>query len=247
MDRPKVYLLWAVGVGGVALVLGVCASGMLVLALRGLIPMPPWLWVLARCLVVMQCVCLVAAVVLMAMGLSGRFRGWVVGGMRGWCGGVGNRWGMGRERCGRVGNKMFVNRLCKSCRHVGDEPIYDGCRHPDRRAVIEAIETAVSNTDGSINWEKKWYYYGNATLNTEPHPLPCFEPRAKAGFLRLVGAIAIALVLAPLFAFGFLLVAHLGFSGVGFPPLPWFIVGIGVAVGVAGGIAVGRAWYRREL
>lgn len=51
------------------------------LALRGLVPMPPWLWVVARCLVVAQGVCLVAGVVLMAMGLSRRFREWVEGGV----------------------------------------------------------------------------------------------------------------------------------------------------------------------
>lgn len=65
-----------------ALVLGLCASGVLVLALRGLLPMSPWLWVLARCLVVMECVCLVASVVLFGMGLSRRFREWVVSGVR---------------------------------------------------------------------------------------------------------------------------------------------------------------------
>lgn len=82
MDSGKGYLLWGLGVGGVALVLGLCASGMLVLALRGLLPMPPWLWVLTRCLVVVQVVCLVASVVLLGMGLSGRFREWVVSGVR---------------------------------------------------------------------------------------------------------------------------------------------------------------------
>ena len=54
MRSPKAYLLWGLGVAGVGLVLGLCASGGLVLALKGLVPMPPWLWVLARCLVVVQ-------------------------------------------------------------------------------------------------------------------------------------------------------------------------------------------------
>ena len=82
MDRRKVYLLWALGVGGVAVLLGLCASGVLVLALRGLLPMSPWLLVLARCLMVMECACLVASVVVFEMGLSGRFREWVVSGVR---------------------------------------------------------------------------------------------------------------------------------------------------------------------
>ena len=70
------YLLW-----------GLCASGMLVLALRGLLAMPPWLWTVARCLVVVQVVCLVVGVVLIAMGLSRWLREWVEGGV-----GRGGRW-----------------------------------------------------------------------------------------------------------------------------------------------------------
>ena len=92
MDSRRVYLLWALGVGGVALVLGLCASGVLVLALRGLVPMPPWLWVLTRCLVVAQVVCLLGVSVLMAMGLSRRFREWIVRGVR---------------RCGEWGRGLF--------------------------------------------------------------------------------------------------------------------------------------------
>ena len=82
VGSSKVYLQWAVGVGGVALVLGLCTSVVLVLALRGLLPMSPWLWVVARCLVIVEVVCLVTSVVLMAMGLSGRFRKWIASGVR---------------------------------------------------------------------------------------------------------------------------------------------------------------------
>ena len=42
MDSRKVYLLWGLGVAGVGLVLGLCASGVLVLAITGLLPMSPW-------------------------------------------------------------------------------------------------------------------------------------------------------------------------------------------------------------
>ncbi len=56
------------------LVLGLCASRVLLLALRGLVPMPPWLWVLTRCLVVVQGVCLVAGVVLLVKGLTLRVK-----------------------------------------------------------------------------------------------------------------------------------------------------------------------------
>ena len=85
MGTRKIYLLWAMGVAGVGLVLGLCASGVLVLALRGLLPMLPWLWLLARCLVVVSGMCVVVSGVLLAMGMSGRFREWVVSGL-GRCG-----------------------------------------------------------------------------------------------------------------------------------------------------------------
>lgn len=42
---------------------------MLVLALRGLVPVPPWLWVLARYLLIVSWVCLVGSVVLLVRGL----------------------------------------------------------------------------------------------------------------------------------------------------------------------------------
>ena len=66
--------MWALGVGGVAWVVSGLVSVGLVLALRGLIPMPPWLWVLARGLLIASWVCFGGTVVLLAMGLSGRFR-----------------------------------------------------------------------------------------------------------------------------------------------------------------------------
>ena len=52
----------------------------------GLVPMPPWLWVVARCVVVVEVICLVAGGILMAMRLSRRFREWVESGVRR-CGG----------------------------------------------------------------------------------------------------------------------------------------------------------------
>ena len=82
MNVSKVYLVWALGVGGVALVVGVWVSAELLLTLMGLVAMPSWLWLLARCLAVAQVVCLLGVSVLMAMGLSGGFRGWVVSGVR---------------------------------------------------------------------------------------------------------------------------------------------------------------------
>lgn len=85
MNVSKVYLRWALRVGGVGLLLGLCASGMLVLALRGALPLPVWLWLLARCLVVTSWLCFSATVVLVAMDMSKRFREWVEGGV-GRCG-----------------------------------------------------------------------------------------------------------------------------------------------------------------
>ena len=79
MDSVKVYLLWALGVGGVAWVVSGLVSVGLVLALRGLVPMPPWLWVVARGLLIASWVCFGATVVLLATGLSRRFREWVEG------------------------------------------------------------------------------------------------------------------------------------------------------------------------
>lgn len=80
------------GVGGVGLVVGVCVHAGLVLVLRGSIALGGWSWVLARCLVVGQGVCLVASLVLFAVGLSGRFREWVVSGVR---------------RCGQWERRLF--------------------------------------------------------------------------------------------------------------------------------------------
>ena len=85
-------MLWGLGVAGAGLVLGLCASGMLVLALRGLLPLADWLWVVARCVVVVELICLVVGGILMAMGLSRRFREWVVSGVR---------------RCGQWIREMF--------------------------------------------------------------------------------------------------------------------------------------------
>lgn len=48
------WLLWGLGVAGAGLMLGLCASGILVLAVRGDLPLLDWLWVLARCFVVVQ-------------------------------------------------------------------------------------------------------------------------------------------------------------------------------------------------
>ena len=42
----------------------------LLLALRGLVAKPPWLWVVARCLVVVSGMCLVASMVLLVRGLT---------------------------------------------------------------------------------------------------------------------------------------------------------------------------------
>lgn len=68
MDSWKACFLWALGVGGVGLVVGLCVSAGLVLALRSALAFPGWLWVVTRCLVVMQGVCLVAGVVLLVRG-----------------------------------------------------------------------------------------------------------------------------------------------------------------------------------
>lgn len=75
------YLLWGVGVGGVAWVVSGLVSVVLVLVVRGLVPMPTWLWVVARGLLIASWVCFGATVFLLAMGLSRRFREWVVSGV----------------------------------------------------------------------------------------------------------------------------------------------------------------------
>ena len=79
MDNPKIWLLWALGVAGVGLVLGIFVSGGLWLALGSQLPLPSWWWVLARYLVVASDMCVVASGVLLAMGMNGQFREWVVG------------------------------------------------------------------------------------------------------------------------------------------------------------------------
>ena len=81
MSVSKVYLVWALGVGGVALVVGAWVSVELLLALMGLVAMPPWLWLLARCLGVATWLCFGASVVLLVMSMSKRFREWVEGGV----------------------------------------------------------------------------------------------------------------------------------------------------------------------
>jgi len=92
MNVSKVYLVWAMGVWGVALLVGVWVSVELLLALMGLVAMPPWLWLLVRCVAVATWVCFGASVVLMAMGVSKRFREWVEGGV---------------GRCGRWIGRLF--------------------------------------------------------------------------------------------------------------------------------------------
>lgn len=81
----KAYSLWALGVGGVALIVGVWVSVELLLALMGLVGMPPWLWLLARCLAVATWLCFGATGVLLAMSMSKGFREWVESGV-GRCG-----------------------------------------------------------------------------------------------------------------------------------------------------------------
>jgi len=80
MDSLKVYLLWALGVTCVGLVVGLCVWGGLRLSLESPVPMPGWLWVVTWSRVVVQVMCLVATAVLIGMSVSGRFRGWVLGG-----------------------------------------------------------------------------------------------------------------------------------------------------------------------
>ena len=73
------YLLWALRVAGVGLVVDLCLLGGVTLALRSPVAIPSWWLVVAVCVVAGTYLGLMAAVVLLAMGMSGRFREWVVG------------------------------------------------------------------------------------------------------------------------------------------------------------------------
>ena len=81
MYGPKACFLWTLGVAGVGLVVGLCVSTGLAVALKSPIPMSQGGWVVTWCLVVIHVMCPVASPVLVAMGVSGRFRGWVLGGL----------------------------------------------------------------------------------------------------------------------------------------------------------------------
>jgi len=85
MDSGSVYLVWALGVGAVALVVSGCTYGGLELMVRSPIPLPTWCLVVAVGFATVAHLCAVAMGVLGAMGMSKRFREWVEGGV-GRCG-----------------------------------------------------------------------------------------------------------------------------------------------------------------
>jgi len=80
LDVSKVYLHWAIGVGGVALVVRGCTYGGVELMVRSPGPSPTWCLVVAVAFATVAHLCAVAMGVLGAMGMSKRFREWVEGG-----------------------------------------------------------------------------------------------------------------------------------------------------------------------
>jgi len=140
----------------------------------------------------------------------------------------------------------WMNELCLKCKYFCKESGYSfySCKAPYSK---EWVDRSIRNQDGSLNYRMNDYYYGNLTNHIEPHLLPCFEPKPQPPQWRLPIAIILGVVLSPLFSFGFLLVGHMGFADVGFPPLPGFLVAIGILVGCSCGIAVAIAWYRKEI
>jgi len=133
----------------------------------------------------------------------------------------------------------LMNRKCVKCKHHYEPTdFFAGCRLPQN---YDRLQKAIRNPDGSLDEDKYTYYYLG-----EQNTLPCFEPKPKPPLSRLPAAIMIGLFLSALFSYGFLLVAHMPFAGIGYPPLPWIVVVIAVLVGCACGIGVATAWYRRE-
>ena len=70
----------------------VCTYGGLELMLRSPVPLPAWCLVVAVGFTTVAHLCTVAMGVLVAMGISKRFREWVVSGVR---------------RCGQWGHRLF--------------------------------------------------------------------------------------------------------------------------------------------
>jgi hypothetical protein len=133
----------------------------------------------------------------------------------------------------------WMNRICSKCKYYSRQSDFRAtCRAPDSK---ERIARTVRNPDGTLNYDIDLGYYTG-----QQKPLPCFELRPKPSLRRLPVAVLIGLFLWPVSSFLFLLVAHMGFAGVGFPPLPlWFVVPV-IVICCAFAITAAVAWYRKE-
>ena len=147
------------------------------------------------------------------------------------------------------GKTMLCNKYCSKCKYNRKPEWYDGLNRYGTCTKPNTKPNSNSNTEwyrmysaSSLYGQPFLYYYG-----TEPHILPCFEPRPKPPLWRLPVAIILGVVWSVGLSIAFLFTAHLPFAGIGFPPLPSPVPVFLILAGCGVGVYTAILWYRRRL